>query len=68
MTTDFTLVDHGSIVIITPLSQQATEWTDTYLSEETQWWGAGFVVEPRYVDDIVDRMKELGMEVHPVTH
>jgi len=66
MSTDFTVADHGSIAVITPLSEQATEWTDNYISEEAQWFGEGFVVEHRYVDDIVMRLQELDMEVRPI--
>lgn len=67
MSVDFTLVDHGSIAIITPLSQQATDWTEMYISDEAQWFGDGFVVEHRYVDDIVMRLLELEMDVRPIT-
>lgn len=67
MSTDFTLVDHGSIAVITPLSEQATEWVNNYISDDAQWFGDGFVVEHRYVDDIVDRLIELEMNVRPIT-
>ena len=68
MTTDFSLADRGSLAIITPLTEQATEWVDEFISDETQWFGGGFVVEHRYVDDIVNRLLELGMEVKPISH
>ena len=67
-TPDFVLADHGSIAVLTPTSDIAREWTTKYLSDETQWFGRGFVVEHRYVDDIVERLREIDMVVSPVYH
>ena len=58
---DFQVDNHGSIVILVPLSPAATEWTDEHLPEDAMHWGAGIVVEPRYISDIVDGMLADGL-------
>lgn len=63
---DFLLVDHGSIAIITPQSTIAKTWVESFISDDAQWFGNGFVVEHRYVDDIVDRLLELDMSIEPI--
>lgn len=63
---DFILADHGSIVVLTPTSDEAKEWTHTYISDAAQWFGNGFVVEHRYADDIIERLCELDMTVRPI--
>ena len=66
MQVDFTLTDHGSIAVITPMSDTAKDWVESFISDDAQWFDNGFVVEHRYVDDIVERFIELGMVVEPV--
>ena len=53
----FTIEDHGSIVIVQPLSSEAWDWIDEHVFEQT-WWGGGLVVEPRYVADLVAGMRQ----------
>lgn len=52
--TDFHIIDHGSIAVLSPLSVDAKDWCDEHLPEDAQRWGGGYVVEPRYLGDIVD--------------
>jgi hypothetical protein len=62
--TDFTISGGGSIFILTPISEAAIDWANEYLPEEAQRWGAkGYVVEHRYIGDIVDSIRGDGMEV-----
>jgi len=48
----FSIEDHGSIVLVRPLTADVSEW----LAEHTdgQWFGNALVVEPRYVGDLVE--------------
>ena len=50
--------DHGSLCLVRPLEDWAEEW----LKENTDgtWWCGALVVEPRYVDDLLNG---LAMEV-----
>ncbi len=61
MTTDFTITDHGSIVILRPHSPAAHSWVEDHIPEDAQVWAGGIVVEPRYVLDIVDGIHADGL-------
>ena len=51
---DVTLVFHGSIALITPLTEPATTWVrDNLEHEEALYWCGALVVEPRYLGPIV---------------
>jgi hypothetical protein len=54
---DFKLENHGCLFLLRPLSSAAKEWMNQNLpvdSSETQFWSEAIVIEPRYVDAIVD--------------
>jgi hypothetical protein len=56
--------DHGSIVILTGLTVTGREWLSAHLPDDAQTWGIhGYVVEPRYVNDIMDGAAADGLEV-----
>lgn len=54
---------HGSIVLLRPLDSTAREWLEQHTNEEAQWFGGALVVEPRYVEDIIDGFSADGGEV-----
>lgn len=61
---DFTVRDHGSLVLVFPVSEAAEAWADEHVgNEETMTWCGGIVVEPRYVVDIIDGAVEAGFAV-----
>lgn len=61
---DFDFTDHGSIGILTPLSESAFEWVDEHLPGDHQTWGAnGIVVERRYTYAIVDGIRAAGLTI-----
>jgi hypothetical protein len=49
---DFSLVDHGSVWLLTPFSDAAHDWVDDNLPEEAMRFGLSIAVEPRYVRNI----------------
>lgn len=54
---DFKLENHGSLFLLRPLTAAAKEWMQQNLpvdSPETQFCCDAVVIEPRYVDAIVD--------------
>jgi hypothetical protein len=54
--------DHGSVVIIMPLSGAAKDWWESNV-QEAQRWGSGYAVEPRYAEAIIQGMQEAGFSV-----
>lgn len=63
MTTDFLFADHGSITVLTPVTEDAQRWVDCYLPEDVQHFGKGVVIEPRYVAPILEGIVTAGLEV-----
>jgi hypothetical protein len=62
---DFTISDHGSLLVLTPRSESATEWLEDKMPEDAQTWGKkGYVIEPRFVFDIVEDLRENGFIVN----
>lgn len=62
--TDFEISDLRSIVVITPRTEAALDWTEANItSDETQWWAQGFVCEPRYAETIIEGIIADGLTV-----
>jgi hypothetical protein len=47
----FTVEDHGSIVLVRPLTLDVRDWLESVT--DGSWFGGALVVEPRYVGDLV---------------
>lgn len=52
----FTVEDHGSIVLIRPLTSDVSEWLVENVDPEAQWYGGALACEPRYVEPLVDAL------------
>lgn len=63
MNEDFTLSDHGSVTILTALSSEGADWIDENLPDDVQMWGNGVVIEPRFVEAILDGLMTDGLTV-----
>jgi hypothetical protein len=51
---DFRVQDEGTIKIFWPTSQNAISWCESHLPDDCPRWGKnGYVIEHRYIDDIV---------------
>jgi len=62
-TPDATISDHGSIVLLHPISEEAITWIDENIGNEAQYFGDALVIERRYVVPIVNGMRADGLEV-----
>jgi hypothetical protein len=49
----FSVENHGSIVLVRPLTDDVRAWLEAHTDEEAQWFGRALVVEPRYVEPLV---------------
>jgi len=62
--TDFTVLDSGSIFILTAKTPEAIAWVAEHIPADASRWGRnGIVVEHRYIDDIVAGFEEDGLTV-----
>jgi hypothetical protein len=62
---DIALADHGSIVLLAPVSDAGREWCSEWIDDAGMRTGSAYVVEHRYVDAIVDGMIDAGLDVVP---
>lgn len=61
---DFDLYDHGTIALLTPLSETASEWIDEHIGEDAMRWGlCSIVIEPRDVQNVLDAISAERMTV-----
>ena len=60
---DFHIADHGSIVLLEPRTDAAREWVEENLPEEAQTFGHAIVIEPRYVESIVNGILADGLTI-----
>ena len=63
---DFSFASHTSICVLTPLTPAGRNWFNEHLpvdNSETQFWAGGIVVEPRYVPDTLEGIRNDGLVV-----
>jgi hypothetical protein len=64
MIEDFTFENHGTICILTPLTDEAEQWVKSYVDDTgfQPYWPA-VVMEPRYADDVLQGIADDGLMV-----
>lgn len=61
---DASFENHGSVVIVRPLSQAAKDWLAEYVDQDGfQPYRDAVVVEPRFVDDLLTGMQKDGLHI-----
>ena len=63
MKPDFNFADHGSVTILTPLTEAANEWVNDHIPSDAMRWCGGIVIEPRYASAILDGIACDGLTV-----
>jgi hypothetical protein len=61
-TPNFVLSNHGSLWLMEPMDDDSREWLREHVSEG-QWWGGKLVIEPRYVEGLVEGIRADGYTV-----
>jgi len=61
--TDFAVANHGTIVLLQPLTRAANEWIAANLPADRLHYAGAVVIEPRYLADIVNGLRADGLEV-----
>ena len=60
---DFRCENHGSLVLLYPLTQSAQSWIAQHLPSDAQSFGDAAVVEHRYIWAILDGIQNDGLKV-----
>lgn len=61
--TDFSIHNHGSLFTFVPLNDNAQDWMARTAPEDAQFFGGGLVVEPRFVQGVINAIEADGMTV-----
>lgn len=52
MDCDFEAYQDISIVILTPLTEEAKKWVEEFLPDDKLYLGRGIAIEPRYIENV----------------
>ncbi len=58
-------LDRGSLALLYPATDSGAEWCANNLDPDSIRFGCNYVVEPRYLADIVEGMIDDGLTVAP---
>jgi len=56
----FDIENHGTIVLVRPLTPDVKTWLEENVEEAAMWYGGALVVEPRYVEALIEGLIEEG--------
>lgn len=60
---DFHTANHGTLVILIPLTDAAQDWCREHLPADCPRWGMGFAIEANYFWDIREGILESGLDI-----
>ena len=60
---DLRVENHASIFLLRSRTEIGETFIEDHAPENAQYFGGALVVEPRYVENWVDRAREAGLEV-----
>lgn len=62
---DFLIENHGSIILLRPLTDAARNWVEEFIGAENgfQPYFPTVVIEPRYLADVLDGVHESGLMI-----
>jgi len=63
---DFKFANHGSVTVLTPISEAAKAWIDENIDPDAQVWVGGVVIEPRYADAVLIGISADGLSIEAV--
>jgi hypothetical protein len=61
--TDIWILPQGTLTLVRPLTQRASEWISQHVQDDPQWFGPALVLECDYLADLLNRMIEDGLHV-----
>jgi len=60
---DLSVLYEGSVCLVQGENAEAQEWLIATAPDDAQWWHGSLVVEPRYVDNVINaRADALGID------
>ena len=56
--TDIWILPQGTLTLVRPLTQRASEWISQHPQADSQWFGPALVIEHHYVAKLLNGMIE----------
>ena len=61
VTTDFNVVDEGTIFLLQPIKAAAQDWVDAHIPANARYFGSAVVIEHRFIEDILHGITNDGL-------
>ena len=61
--TDIWILPQGTLTLVRPLTQRASEWISRHAQDDSQWFGPAFLIEHHYVPKLLNGMIADGLQV-----
>jgi len=61
--TDIWILPQGTLALVRPLTQRASEWIRRHARDDSQWFGPALVIENHYLANLLPGMIEDGLYV-----
>jgi hypothetical protein len=61
--TDIWILPQGTLTLVRPLTQRASEWISQHLQDHSQWYGPALLIEHHYVTKVLNGMIADGLQV-----
>jgi hypothetical protein len=61
--TDIWILPQGTLTLVRPLTQRASEWINQHLQDHSQWFGPALIIEHQYLANLLPGMIEDGLHV-----
>lgn len=61
--TDFDVADHGTLIMLEPISEAAKEWVAEHLPDDAQWLGRRVAIERRFFEPIYEGIVADGLSI-----
>ena len=61
--TDIWILPQGTLTLVRPLTQRASEWINQHLQDHSQWFGPALLIEHHFVPQLLTGMIADGLQV-----
>ena len=61
--TDIWILPQGTLTLVRPITQRASEWIRRHLQDHCQWFGPALLIEHHYIAKLLPGMIEDGLQV-----
>ena len=60
---DIWILPQGTLTLVRPITQRASEWINQHLQDHSQWFGPALLIEHHFVPQLLTGMIADGLQV-----